>query len=217
MALPGGFPCEEVLLMNSVCVFCGSSVGKKAGYLEATATLGTHIADLGMHLVYGGADVGLMGMVAKSCLENGGKVTGVMPKKLVKMEVAHSHLTDLKIVESMHERKALMADLSDGFIALPGGIGTLEETFEMFTWVQLGIHQKPIGLLNIEGFFDGLIDYMSHVADEGFMQKGHLDMLIIRSDPKELMSAMNSYQPLSLEKWRDKKVNKINLSPSYSK
>ncbi len=198
--------------MNSICVFCGSHVGEKPDYLESAARLGKMMAENHLRLIYGGADVGLMGKVANSCLENGGEVIGVMTRKLVDMEVAHSGLNDLKIVDSMHQRKAKMAELADGFIALPGGIGTLEETLEMFTWVQLGIHAKPIGLLNIKGFYDLFTKFLSQVVKEGFMQSGHLDMLLIDSNEEKLVSQMISYQPKQLSKWADKQSNKINLN-----
>ncbi len=195
--------------MNSVCVFCGSHKGKKPEYLDAAAKLGSLLADRKIRLVYGGSDVGLMGMTAKNCLEQGGEVTGVMPRKLADMEIAHPYLTDLRIVNSMHERKALMAELADGFISLPGGIGTLEETFEMFTWNQLGIHSKPVGLLNIDGFFDPLLKFLEQVVDQGFMQAAHLEMLLIDSSESGLLDRLTTYQPLTVSKWADKEENRI--------
>jgi len=195
--------------MNSICVFCGSHVGEKKEYLEAASQLGKTLAEKKIKLVYGGADVGLMGMVANSCLQNGGKVTGVMPRNLVNMEVAHSRLTELKIVESMHERKALMAELADGFISLPGGIGTLEETLEVLTWSQLGLHSKPIGLLNIQGYYDQLYSFLKHVVDQGFMRSDHLTMLLIDTQEQHLVSKLETYIPTVLSKWADKQINKI--------
>lgn len=195
--------------MNSICVFCGSHVGGDPAYLEAARKLGRELAEQKIRLVYGGADVGLMGMVANSCLESGGEVIGVMPKKLVDMEVSHNSLSEMHIVDSMHERKALMAELSDAFIALPGGIGTLEELFEMFTWVQLGIHAKLLGLLNIKGYYDQLIGFLKTVVGEGFMQARHLEMLMCETDEKLLVDHLKSGKPEIIDKWGNKLANKI--------
>ncbi len=195
--------------MDSICVFCGSHIGRHPSYLESTKRLGAILAKQNMRLVYGGADVGLMGMVANSCLDNGGEVIGVMPKKLVEMEVAHPDLDELRIVESMHERKSTMAELSDAFIALPGGIGTLEETFEMFTWMQLGIQAKPIGLLNINHYYDKLAEFLQNVVNEGFMQGRHLNVLKIESDEQCLVDLLQSDKPDIIDKWGNKLENKI--------
>ena len=198
--------------MNSVCVFCGSHIGEKPEYLDAAARLGKLLAENGIHLIYGGSDVGLMGMTALSCLENGGQVTGVIPRKLAEMDISHPQLTELKIVESMHERKAMMADLAEGFISLPGGIGTLEETFEMLTWIQLGIHNKPIGLLNVEHFFDPLVQFLKQVVDQGFMQSGHLNLLQVDENEEKLLTGLQNYKPVYLSKWADKNSNRIRTS-----
>jgi uncharacterized protein (TIGR00730 family) len=195
--------------MDRICVFCGSHKGEKPDFLDASARLGGFLADEKIGLVYGGSDVGLMGMVAESCLRNGGEVTGVIPRKLAEMDVTHPDLTELRIVDSMHERKALMAELSDGFISLPGGIGTLEETFEMMTWNQLGIQSKPVGLLNVDHYFDPLLGFLRQVVEQGFMQAGHLDMLLVDSCEKNLVDRMRNYHPATLSKWADKEGNKI--------
>jgi uncharacterized protein (TIGR00730 family) len=184
-----------------ICVFCGSSPGHDSQYMAAARHLGTLLADKGIGLVYGGASVGLMGAVANAVLDKGGEVIGVMPQSLVGFEVAHDRLEDLRIVGSMHERKALMADLSDAFIALPGGIGTLEETFEMLTWAQLGFHPKPVALLDIGGFYSKLSGFLDHVVDEGFLRPQHRDILLRDSDAEALIAQINAYEPPAIEKW----------------
>ena len=198
--------------MNSLCVFCGSHVGRHPSYLESARKLGAILAQQKIRLVYGGADVGLMGMVATSCLDQGGEVIGVMPQKLVEMEVVHPGLSDLRVVDSMHERKALMAELSDAFIALPGGIGTLEETFEMFTWMQLGLQAKPIGLLNINHYYDRLFEFLQNIVTEGFMQGPHLEMLTVESDEQRLVDHLRINKPEMIDKWGNKLENKISRS-----
>ena len=190
--------------MDSICVFCGSHVGEKPGYLKAAANLGAILAERGIHLIYGGSNIGLMGMVANSCLEKGGRVTGIMPRHLEEKGVAHDQLTELIVVDSMHQRKARMAELSDAFIALPGGIGTLEETLEMLTWVQLGIQAKPIGLLNALSYFDSLMTFFRHMVAEGFLRTGHLEMLLIESDAEKLVTRLQMYKPRYLDKWANK-------------
>lgn len=187
--------------MQSVCVFCGSNFGAREAYSQAAAALGTTIARRGLRLVYGGAKVGLMGVVADAALAAGGKVTGVMPTALVQREVAHAGLTELREVGSMHERKKLMADLSDGFVALPGGAGTLEELFEIWTWAQLGHHRKPVGVLNVAGFFDGLLRFLDHQAEERFMRAEHRGMLLAGTDPAELLDRFATYQAPAVDKW----------------
>ena len=169
--------------MRRLCVFCGSSEGRDPAYLQAARALGETLAVNGIGLVYGGASVGLMGALADAALIAGGEVTGVMPRALVEKEIAHNRLSDLRVVGSMHESKALMAELSDGFVALPGGIGTFEELFEMWTWAQLGHHTKPCALLNVRGFYDGLIAFLDQVAERGFMKGAHLAMLIVAQEP----------------------------------
>ncbi len=198
--------------MKSICVFCGSSLPEEPAYIGAAAKLGKLLAEKGIQLVYGGADVGLMGVTANACLENGGTVVGIMPKHLVEMEVAHQGLSELLVVESMHERKALMNELSEGFISLAGGIGTLEETFEMFTWLQLGLHAKPLGLLNTRGFYDHLTRFLGHMVDEGFLMSLHSEMLMIETDPAPLLDRFEAYEPVIRSKWFDKEQHRASGS-----
>ena len=187
--------------MRSVCVFCGSNAGARDAYVAAARRTGRTIAERGLTLVYGGAAVGLMGAVADAALAAGGTVIGVIPKALVEREIAHKGLTELLEVTSMHERKALMADRSDAFLALPGGAGTLEETLEAWTWGQLGHHTKPVGLLNVDGFFDALCGFFDHQCRERFMRPEHRDMLIVESDPERLLARFSTYRPPVVEKW----------------
>lgn len=184
-----------------ICVFSGSSAGISGAYESAARTLGKQLAQGGIDLVYGGAAVGLMGAVADAALAEGGHVTGVIPQALVDKEVAHPGLTELRIVNSMHERKAMMADLSDGFVAMPGGIGTLEELFEVWTWAQLGSHTKPCALLNILGFYDRLLEFLDQVVGQGFLKTVHRGMLLVEEDPTVLLHAMASYQAPLASKW----------------
>ncbi|WP_341706863.1 TIGR00730 family Rossman fold protein [Halopseudomonas sp.] len=184
-----------------LCVFCGSSPGNKPEYLAAAQQLGTALAKAGIGLVYGGAQVGLMGAVADAALAAGGEVIGVIPRHLVERELAHEGLTTLHEVSSMHERKAMMADLSDGFIALPGGVGTFEELFEVWTWGQLGHHQKPCALLNAAGYYDQLIAFLDHALTEGFMRQPYRDMLIVDTEANALLDKVRAYAPPSVSKW----------------
>lgn len=184
-----------------LCIFSGSNAGSKPVYVEAAAQLGRTLAKQGIGIVYGGSSVGLMGAMADAALAEGGEVIGVIPQALVEKEMAHSGLADLRVVESMHQRKALMAELSDGFIALPGGIGTLEELFEVWTWAQLGYHQKPCSLLNIAGFYDGLSAFLDHVAAEAFMKQVHRGMLIVEQDIDKLLAAIRAYRAPQVTKW----------------
>jgi len=181
--------------VKRLCVFCGANPGHDPRYLEAAAALGRCIAQAGLGLVYGGASIGLMGAVADAALAEGGEVIGVIPQTLVEREVAHHGLADLRVVTSMHERKALMAELSDGFIALPGGVGTLEELFEVWTWSHLGLHRKPCGLLDVAGFYSGLGRFIDHVQQEGFLREGVRDMLLMADDPVRMIAAMRAYVP----------------------
>jgi uncharacterized protein (TIGR00730 family) len=169
--------------------------------MKTARLLGETLARNGIELVYGGASVGLMGAVADAVLENGGHVIGVMPQALVDKEIAHTSLSDLRVVGSMHERKALMAELSDGFIALPGGLGTFEELFEVWTWAQLGYHKKPCALLNVAGFYDKLAHFLDDVVERGFVKPVHHAMLIVNEDPAALIDAIRSYEPPKVEKW----------------
>lgn len=187
--------------MKRVCVYCGSSSGKRPEYLESARTLGRELVRRGIGLVYGGARIGLMGEIANTVLTCGGEVTGIMPQGLVDREVAHRGLTELRVVDSMHERKAFMADLSDGFIALPGGLGTLEELFEILTWSQLGLHKKPCALLNVQGYYDSLSLLLEHAVKEGFVKPLHHDMLLVAEKPAILLDLMSAYKPQVVEKW----------------
>lgn len=186
--------------MKTICIFTGSSPGHNPQHEAAALSLGGTIAARGMGIVYGGASIGLMGAVADACLDAGGSVIGVMPKALADLEIAHNGLTEQHIVATMHERKALMADMSDGFLALPGGLGTLDELFEIWTWAQLGEHQKPVAILNVNGFFDPLLAYLDHVVEEGFIKPAHRDMLIVHETADEVLDAMTSYDPPSVAK-----------------
>ena len=176
--------------MNAVCVYCGSSFGAKPAYAEATKQLAIALAERNLRVVYGGASAGLMGLLADTVLENGGEVEGVIPRVLVEREVAHRGLTELHVVESMHERKAKMAELSDGFIALPGGIGTLEELIEVYTWSYLGIHDKPLGLVNTDGYYDGLTAFLDHSVSEGFLRPQTRASLLVAPAPAALVDEL---------------------------
>ena len=176
--------------MRRVCVFCGSSAGTHAAHAEAVARLGHEIARRGLELVFGGGAVGLMGIVADAVLAAGGHVIGVIPHAMMVRELAHRSLPDLRVVASMHERKAMMADLSDGFIAAPGGFGTFEELCEAVTWTQLGLHRKRCGLLNVDGFYDPLLQLMRRASDEGFIRPASLDILLDEADPARLLDRL---------------------------
>lgn len=184
-----------------LCVFCGSNAGLDPVYLETARLLGETLARNGIELIYGGASVGLMGAVADAVLKHGGHVIGVMPQALVDKEIAHTGLSDLRVVGSMHERKAMMAELSDGFVAMPGGLGTFEELFEVWTWAQLGYHKKPCALLNIAGFYDKLMHFLDDVVERGFVKPVHRAMLIVKDKPAALIDAIQAYEPPKVEKW----------------
>ncbi len=186
--------------MKSICVFCGSHSGRQESYTEAARATGLALARAGMRLVYGGGRVGLMGVVADAVLSAGGQVTGVIPRALFEREIAHSGVADMRIVGSMHERKELMANLSDAFIALPGGAGTLEEIFEQWTWSQLGIHAKPCGFLNVNGYFDPLVAMIERMVEEGFVAPPSAAMLAVENDPDLLLARFRAYQP-PIPKW----------------
>ncbi|MCH7391059.1 LOG family protein [Acinetobacter dispersus] len=186
--------------MNSICVFCGSSLGNDPIYQQMAQATGQEIAAQGKTLVYGGGRSGLMGVVADSALQAGGRVIGVIPNALVDRELAHTGLTELHIVNNMHERKTKMAELSDAFVALPGGAGTLEEIFEQWTWSQLGIHQKPCAFLNVDGFYDDLIKMLHASVERGFSQERFVDRLIVAEQIKEILAAFSAYQP-AIPKW----------------
>nr|WP_047165461.1 TIGR00730 family Rossman fold protein [Sphingomonas sp. Y57] len=190
--------------IRALCVFCGSSPGFDPVHGAAARALGAALVQAGIDLVYGGGRVGLMGMVADSVLGAGGRVTGVIPKALADLEVAHLGLTELHVVGSMHERKAMMADRSDGFIALSGGIGTFEELFEIWTWGQLGDHAKPVALLNVAGFYDKLSGFLDDVVAGGFLRPAHRAMLMVDDDPATLVRRMRDHRPPIVEKWIDR-------------
>lgn len=187
--------------MKSVCVFCGSSVGDRPEYAAAARECGQALAAAGLRLVYGGGCVGLMGVLADATLAAGGQVVGVIPRTLQDREVGHRGLTELHVVSSMHERKALMAELSGGFIALPGGIGTLDEFFEIWTWAQLGVHQKPFGLLNVAGYYDALLEFLRHMLARGFLQPVYHELMLLDTQPARLLEQFAAYQPPKVQKW----------------
>ncbi|MDD7909184.1 TIGR00730 family Rossman fold protein [Pseudovibrio exalbescens] len=187
--------------MKSICVFCGSSPGKREEYKVAATQLGRRIAERGQTLVYGGAKVGLMGMVADGALEAGGKVVGVLPEALSAKELAHPGLSELHIVGSMHDRKAMMSDLSDGFVCLPGGAGTMEEMFEVWTWAQLGYHKKPCGLLNVNGFYGRLLAFLDLMVEEEFLKPDMREMVLVKDTAAAMLDAFDAYQPPRVPKW----------------
>jgi hypothetical protein len=187
--------------MNRLCVFCGSSSGRDPAYVGAAAELGTLLAKRRIGVVYGGAGIGLMGAVADAARAAGGEVIWVIPRALVELEVAHVGLADLRVVTSMHERKALMAELADGFVALPGGIGTLEELFEVWTWGQLGSHRKPCALLNVAGFYDRLLGFLDFVVDEAFLRPIHRGMLTVAETPERLLEKLKDYRAPPETRW----------------
>jgi uncharacterized protein (TIGR00730 family) len=179
--------------INRICVFCGTNTGSRPDYGAAARELGQILAEQGIELVYGGASVGIMGELADSVHEHGGHVTGIIPQQLMEKEAAHTGIANLIVVASMHQRKSQMADMSDGFIALPGGIGTLEGFFEILTWSQLGIHAKPSGILNVAGYFDGLTRFLDHAVKEGFLTEEHRSAIIMETDPRRLLERMQAY------------------------
>ena len=189
--------------LESICLFCGASPGTNPLYRNAAAQFGTTLAKNNIRLVYGGGRFGLMGVAADACLANGGEVIGVIPRMLMEKEVGHSGVTKMHVVETMHERKALMTVISDGFIALPGGFGTLDELFESLTWQQLAYHTKPIGLLNVGGFFDGLIQFLDHARDERFLRELHRDSLQVDADLDALIEKMRHSIAPDTGKWLD--------------
>src|SRR3989338_8381775 len=182
--------------MRNICVFCGSSLGANAVYTEAAKQLGKTVVSHGMGLVYGGGSIGLMGVIADAVLKEKGEVIGVIPHALSSKEFAHPGLTELRMVSSMHERKAMMAELSDAFIAMPGGFGTFDEFFEILTWAQLGLHSKPIGLLNVGGYFDLLLKFVDYMQQERFISAEHRQLIVTSHDPEELLSALIRYKPM---------------------
>ena len=196
--------------LDSLCLFCGSSSGSSPGYRTAAHAFGKTLAELDIRLVYGGGSVGLMGVAADACMAAGGTVIGVIPQLLMEKEVGHKGITAMHVVANMHERKALMTELSDGFIALPGGYGTLDELFEALTWLQLGYHRKPVGLLNVDGFFDHLVSFIDHARDERFLRDLHRDSLCVNADLRQLINQLQTAEAPDAGKWLDQA--KFNLS-----
>ena len=192
--------------MKSITVFCGSSSGSEIEFESTANKLGQTIAAKDITLVYGGAKIGLMGAVAKGALQASGKVIGVLPTFLRKKEVVHSELTELFMVDSMHERKQKMFELSEGFIALPGGFGTLEELFEILTWAQLARHQKPIGILNINGYYDKLLQFLKSTVEKKFVRENNLKLILVSNQIDDLLDQMNNYSPPSLPRWISKEI-----------
>jgi uncharacterized protein (TIGR00730 family) len=188
--------------VQRICVFCGSSPGARPAYTEATAELARLLVADGIGLVYGGANVGLMAVLADTVLAEGGEAVGVIPQALVDKEIAHPGLDDLRVVGSMHERKALMADLADAFVALPGGLGTVEELFEVYTWSQLGLHRKPCALLDVEGYYSGIAAFLEHAVEERFLREEHRAMLVVEPDPRTLIDRLAAFEPDAVQpKW----------------
>ena len=187
--------------MKRVCVYCGSSAGSDPIYLQSATDLGKALVRYDIGLVYGGASIGLMGAIAQSVIDHGGEAIGVIPKNLLKKEVAYDQLSELIVVESMHERKAEMTRLSDGFIALPGGLGTLEELFESWTWLQLGIHRKPCAMLDVGGYYAALIEFLDSAVIAGFIKDEHRAALVVDNDPVSLITRLNNYTPPKLPAW----------------
>lgn len=190
--------------MKRICVYCGSSSGARQSYPDAARALGQSLVRHGLGLVYGGSNVGLMGALADTVMAAGGEVVGVIPEPLVAKEVAHRGLTDLRVVHSMHERKALMAELADAFIALPGGFGTLEEFAEIVTWIQLGLHRKPCGLLNVDRYYEGLLAFLNHAVAEGFIDAGYRAVVLTDAEPDALVEKLLSTPIPHLRKWIDR-------------
>lgn len=189
--------------MKRICVFCGSSAGRNPVHRDAAEALGRLLAREGIGLVYGGSSIGLMTAAADAALAAGGEVIGVIPHSLVAKEIAHPGLSALHVVGSMHERKALMAELADGFVALPGGMGTFDEFFEVVTWAQLGIHAKPCGLLNVAGYYDRLTAFLDHSVAEGFVKGEHREMIVVEEKPEALLERFRAYRSPVVEKWLD--------------
>jgi uncharacterized protein (TIGR00730 family) len=189
--------------LSSICVFCGSNGGADPAYLEAAEAVGRGLAERGVRIVYGGARVGMMGALAESARHAGGDIVGVMPRAIFDREIGHTGLDDLRVVGSMHERKALMAELSDAFIALPGGIGTLEELFEVYTWAQLGIHAKPLGLMDVAGYYRPLVAFLDHSVQEGFLRSSTRSLLAVGDDLDDLLAALAAWRPPTEHKWLD--------------
>jgi uncharacterized protein (TIGR00730 family) len=192
------------MTLKRVCVYCGSSIGARREYAAAARSLGQILSKRKLELVYGGGNIGLMGVLADAVMQSGGRVIGVIPESLVAKEVAHKGLTELRVVKSMHERKAMMVSLADAFVAMPGGFGTFEEFCEVLTWAQLGLHRKPHGLLNVAGFYDRFLDFLDHAVEEQFIRPVHRGLVITETDPGRLLEALEKIQPPNLDKWIDR-------------
>jgi uncharacterized protein (TIGR00730 family) len=190
--------------VKRICVYAGSNAGARAEYAETARRLASALVERGIDVVYGGGNVGLMKIVADTTMAAGGEVLGIIPDSLMAREVGHRAVTELRIVGSMHDRKAMMADVSDGFVALPGGFGTLEEFVEIATWAQLGLHRKPFGLLNVAGYYDGLVGFFDHATSEGFLPPKHRRMLLVADDPASLLDAFETWEPPRVPKWIDR-------------
>ncbi|WP_420992720.1 TIGR00730 family Rossman fold protein [Cupriavidus sp. 30B13] len=191
--------------MKSVCIYCGSSPGNRPEYAEAARAMGKLLAERGLALVYGGGKVGLMGTVADAVLAHGGTAIGIIPEALMQKEVGHRGLSELHVVRNMHERKQMMADRADAFVAMPGGVGTFEELFETFTWLQLGYHAKPVGLLNAAGFYDGMLGFLQHAVDEGFLKQVHNDLLYMDPTPEGILDKLARAPRVTVDKWQEKR------------
>ena len=198
-------PTKPIRQVAAICVFCGSSPGADPAYMDAASTFGKFLAHQNITLVYGGGRVGLMGAIADAALAAGGNVIGVIPESLVAKEVAHQRLSDLRVVGSMHERKALMADLADAFVALPGGCGTFEEFLEVLTWAQLGLHQKPCALLNVAKYYDYLLALLDHAVQQRFIHPQHRNMILVAETPQQAHQKILEYHPPNVPKWIDRK------------
>lgn len=192
-----------------IAVYCGASPGQSSLYRDAAAALGRFLASQDIGIVYGGGNIGLMGILADAALAAGGRVIGVIPDSLMQKEVGHRGVTELHVVGSMHERKQMMVDLSDGFIAMPGGYGTLDELFETLTWLQLGFHAKPVGLLNVHGFFDPMLAFLAHMRGEGFLKPEHEACVLVDQDPAALVAKMLAFKPPALGKWIEKMAAEV--------
>lgn len=190
--------------MKNLCVFCGSQFGNRPEYEVAARLLGLELAGRGIRLIYGGGRVGLMGVVADAVMAAGGEVVGVIPEFLIQKEIGHVGLTELHVVDSMHSRKAKMAELADGFVALPGGFGTFEEFFEVLTWAQLGMHNKPVGLLDVADFYLPMVAFLRHSAAQGFIRNDHLSLIVHAREPEDLIQRLSGYQAVTVPKWLDR-------------
>lgn len=187
--------------LRNICVYCGSNAGGREDYADSAKKLAAELVARDLGLIYGGSSTGIMGVLADAVLEAGGQVRGIMPRALVHKEIAHGGLTELRVTGTMHERKAMMAEMSDGFIALPGGFGTLEEIVEILTWGQLQLHEKPCGLLNVADYYDHLLRFVAHAQEEGFLDPQHKEMLLVANDPSELLDKFESYRAPKVKKW----------------